>query len=87
MVLACFLMDEEDIAVPSGSLNNHFGVVYGGNVSRKLTTVRKLDTAIHTAKGHLTVPQTPRSLREVALLRYNDPAIENTRGGNNVEFG
>jgi hypothetical protein len=29
-VLACFLMDEEDIAVPSGSLNNRLGVVYGG---------------------------------------------------------
>ena len=29
LVPACFLIDEEDIAAPSGSLNNHFGVVYG----------------------------------------------------------
>jgi hypothetical protein len=29
-VLACFLMDEEDIAVPSDSLNNRLGVVYRG---------------------------------------------------------
>jgi hypothetical protein len=29
-------MDEEDIAVPSGSLNNRFGVVYEAS-SRELT--------------------------------------------------
>jgi hypothetical protein len=30
LVPACFLIDEEDIAAPSGSLNNRLGVVYGG---------------------------------------------------------
>jgi hypothetical protein len=31
-------MDEEDIAVPSGSLNNRLGVVYGGESVGKPTS-------------------------------------------------
>src|SRR5450759_2239343 len=82
-------MDEEDIAVPSGSLNNRFGVVY--EVSQPGTDGWKrlgnLVTAIHNAERYLTCPTgKSRAQCRESLQSYTIRPHQNTRGGNNVEF-
>src|SRR5258708_39929481 len=59
-VPACFLMDEEDIAAPSGSLNNRVGVVHGGCGNRDSGggTIRRLSQSVR-----------PQSLRGCATSK------------------
>jgi len=82
LVLACFLVDEEDIAVPSRSLNNRLGLVYGGESVGQTDEGKRLGnlvTAIHNASA-------TRRVAGKAGLRWQFPPIQssrcqNTRGG------
>jgi len=71
-------MDEEDIAVPSGSLNNRFGVVY--EASQPGTDGGKTVTAIHNAKRYLACPNREKPCPVLRVILYNWVATKYPRG-------
>src|SRR5580658_7803111 len=65
-------MDEEDIAVPSGSLNNRLGVVY--EASQPGTDGWKRIRRFTMRSDTWGVPQNQRPLRQVTPVNYNGAA-------------
>jgi hypothetical protein len=78
-------VDEEDIAVPSGSLNNRLGVVYEASQPgtygwKRLRRFTMRSDTWRVPQGK-PLPSAASRSSPVQLGRY-----QNTRGGNNVEF-
>src|ERR1035437_9317941 len=77
-------MDEEDIAVPSSSLNNRLGVVYEASQSgnRRVETVRKFGYGDSQCEAILGVShrENPCPVPRVAPVLYNWAAIKIPEG-------
>jgi hypothetical protein len=60
-------MDEEDIAAPSGSLNNRLGVVYGGKSVGKLRSETVMEIGYGNSQREAILDVSPQTRTHCAV--------------------
>jgi hypothetical protein len=75
-VPACFLMDEEDIDAPPGSLNNRVGVVH--HTGRNLLSVSAEGVHVTCAAMRSSHAQTSRQVRAMSVVESQQKVVLST---------